>query len=357
MECLIGLHHGVGKNNQFQPEKLRIFHRSESIIIYEDLLKQHALFCRHVNVNRDFYEHITPGTHLFGRFTLISVIAASDSCGIFKVLSTWGETKGRTLALKITSIDSLTNSTARAKDAADSIMREIHLLSKIRSKHVVEAIDWFQDDFFLAYSMEYMGRGCIESLLYDLYERPMTDALPLLSAVAEGLSDIHQAGVVHRDIKPQNILIADSGVIKIADFGIAERLLGRRKPISEQITGTIDFVSPEYIKDGIYDYRSDIYAWGILSYLALTGHVPFEDQSVVDALARKASENPISPHFHRPELPPILERTIMKAIARKPEQRFQTMDEVLEALTEVKRYFAQAIHVPQVSRSGINAAA
>jgi len=308
-------------------------------------------------VNKDFYEHIPPGTHLFGRFSLISVIAASDTCGVFKVLSTWGETKGRTLALKITSIDSLTNNSANARLAADSIMREIHLLSKIRSKHVVEAIDWFQDDCFLAYSMEYMGRGCIESLLLDLFEQPMIEALPLLSSVAKGLSDIHQAGVVHRDIKPQNILIAESGEIKIADFGIAERLLGKRKAVCEQITGTIDFVSPEYIKDGIYDHRSDIYAWGILSYLALTGHVPFEDQSVVDALARKASENPISPHFYRPELPPILERTIMKAIARKPEQRFQSMHEVLEALTEVHQYFTRTSNLPPRSRTLINEAA
>jgi serine/threonine protein kinase len=287
-------------------------------------------------VNKDFYENIPVGTHLFGRFTLLDVIAASDQCGVFKVLSTWGETKGSVLALKITSLESSTLENTSTNQAEELILKEIHLLSKIKSKKVVQAIDWFKDDLFLAYSMEYMANGSIENVLSFIYQRPVIEALPLLRSVAEGLFDIHHAGIIHRDIKPQNILISDSHQIKIADFGIAERMLGQRKVISEQITGTIDFVSPEYIKDGVYDYRSDIYAWGILSYLAVTGHVPFEDESVVDALSRKASEDPISPHFFRREIPVPLEQAILKAIARNPDDRFQSMDEVLVALQKVE---------------------
>ena len=299
-------------------------------------LKQSTMFCGVVDrVNKEFYENIPLGTHLFGRFSLLEVIAASDLCGVYKVLSTWGESKGKVLALKITSIDrstALEEGSTPGTRSEELILKEIHLISKVKSNRVVQAFDWFQDDLFLAYSMEYMAHGSIESVLSYLYQCPIQEALPLLTAVAEGLSDIHRVGIIHRDIKPQNILISDKGEVKIGDFGIAERMTSKRKNDSQQITGTIDFVSPEYIKNGRYDHRSDIYAWGILSYLALTGHVPFEDESVVDALSRKASEDPISPRHFRSEISHELDSIILKAIARDPEDRFDSMDDIVSAL-------------------------
>lgn len=277
-------------------------------------------------MNRDFYLNIPKGTKLFGRFALVDVISASDSSAIYKVEGTWGEHRGQTLALKVTSIGT------ENEVSEDQINREIKVLSKLDSEHIIKAFDWFQDDEFLAYSMEYVDGGTLESYCLNSYKQPVDWAISLLAQVAIGLRDIHQAGIIHRDIKPQNILISKDGIVKIADFGISVRANSRRKLTSEQLTGTVDYVSPEYIRHGIYNVRSDIYALGTLGYQLLTGHVPFEDESIVDALARKASQEALTPRKFRLDIPKYLESIILKCIKLDPNDRYQSIDEILYAI-------------------------
>ena len=284
-------------------------------------------------MNKDFFEHIPLGTSLFGRFQLLEVIAAGETSGIYKVLSTWGSTRGTELALKITNVES-SHTGKGSVDTESQLIKEIRLLSKIKSPNIVQAYDWFKDDLFLAYSMEYMERGSIEPLLRNSCNQSIQSALDILVPVALGLYDIHQAGIIHRDIKPQNILVNGAGQIKIADFGIAERNQPFLTKLNDPITGTIDFVSPEYVRDGSYDQRSDIYAWGTLCFLALTGHVPFEDESIVDALAKKASLNPPSVRQYRQDIPDYLFDICMKSIALNPADRFQSMSELLYVLNQ-----------------------
>ena len=277
-------------------------------------------------MNKIFFENVPLGTHLFGRFILREVIATNDSCGIFKVLSTWGETRGQILALKVMSA----GSHAAASEA--QLIQEIRLLAKLNSPHVVRAYDWFKDDNFIAYSMEYLGGGCLERKLLSAHKHSLTDIIELIEPIALGLQDIHRVGIIHRDIKPQNILLSVEGRIKIADFGIAVRKNTAYKELDNQINGTVDFLSPETILDGTYDQRSDIYAWGTLAYLALTGRLPFEDPSIVEAMTRKASIDPASPREHRLDIPEWLEKVVLSAIARNPENRFQTTEELLYSL-------------------------
>lgn len=277
-------------------------------------------------MNKEFFDNIPIGSHLFGRFTLLSVISSCDSSAVYKCVSTWGETRGRFVALKVTVSD------AQAASMQEQLIKEIKILSKIVHPNIIQAFDWFQDDSFLAYSMEYVEGGTLDTILENSSGRSVQWSLNLLSQLAGALHEIHRAGIIHRDIKPQNILVTANNELKVADFGIAVRLHSKRKDNTEQITGTIDFVSPEYIKNGIFDQRSDIYAWGVIAYLMLTGHVPFEDESIVDALAKKVTQDPPSPQNYRSHISNELSALILKALARNPKDRFQTCDELIEAL-------------------------
>lgn len=280
-------------------------------------------------VNKEFYENIPVGTQLFGRFLLERLVCASDSGAVYRCITTWGKHKGKSVALKVTT------SEPDFGPNQEQLIREIKLLSEISHPNIVKAFDWFQDSTFTAYSMEYIEGGTLEELLEASPDRSVAWSLDLLTQLALGLQAIHSHGIVHRDIKPQNLLVTKSGQLKIADFGISVQARAKDKPDANQITGTIDFVSPEYIRHGAYDARSDIYAWGVLAYLMLTGHVPFEDESIVDALTRKATEDPVSPRVYRADIPEKLGHIILKSLARQPNQRFQTVTELLAALSSL----------------------
>jgi serine/threonine protein kinase len=278
-------------------------------------------------VNIDFYRNIPKDTLLFGRFKLLDVISASDSSAIYKVQSTWGELRDQILVLKVTHI------AQQDKLIEDQILREIKVLSRLNSKYIIKAFDWFRDDEFLAYSMEYVDGGTLESICLNPQGNKFEFALNILTQTAIGLRDIHNAGIIHRDIKPQNILISKTGEIKIADFGISVRSSSKKPISSEQITGTVDYVSPEYIRDGIYDLRSDIYALGTLAFQLFTGHVPFEDESIVDALARKASQEAIKLSNFNKNVPQYIVDIVAKCLKLNPEHRFQSVDEIIYALS------------------------
>lgn len=277
-------------------------------------------------MNKEFYENISIGTNLFGRFLLLDIISSSDTGAVYKCQATWGEHRGKIVALKVT------ESRNNPAYTQEQLIREIKILSKITHPNIIQAYDWFEDEIFLAYSMEYVEGGTLDRILQHSPEFSISWSVNLLSQLALGLREIHRHGIIHRDIKPQNLLVTANNQLKIADFGIAVRRNSSKSEDTEQITGTIDFVSPEYIRSGTYDHRSDIYAWGVLAYLMLTGHVPFEDASIVDALTRKATEDPISPRSHRLDIPESLCHLILHALTRNPEDRIQSCDELLSSL-------------------------
>lgn len=277
-------------------------------------------------MNKEFYENIPIGSNLFGRFILLEVIAANESSGIYKCKCNWGEQRGQIIALKVSS------SSPENFIIEHQLIKEIQTISSLNSDNIIKAYDWFRDESFIAYSMEYVDGGTLEDLINKSHDNSIAWCIAVASQVATGLKDIHTAGIVHRDIKPQNILVSKHGKIKIADFGISTL---QRTKIKEEnnITGTVDFLSPEQISTGKCDIRSDIYAWGTLFFYLLTGVVPFADESIIEALARKVNEDAIKVKFIRSDVPQYLSDIIAVCLARDPNHRFQSMNNVLHALS------------------------
>lgn len=239
----------------------------------------------------------------------------------------WGDIKGKIVAVKLLS--------QRAPaHLIDQLKNEIKVLEKCNHPNVIRIYDWFEDGEFVGYAMEYAPYGTLEDFIERNGIVSIHESLIVLKQLALGIHEIHSQGYIHRDLKPQNVFLTKEGTIKVGDLGIALHQSHAAKISIDEITGTVDFLSPEYVSKGICDVRADIYAWGSIAYLFLTGMLPFKEESIIETLLKKASTDPIYISSFREDIPHDVSRLIMRAIARDPETRFQSTFEVIRDIDE-----------------------
>jgi eukaryotic-like serine/threonine-protein kinase len=157
-------------------------------------------------------------------------------------------------------------------------------------------------------------------------------ASEIAQAVARALSSAHEAGLVHRDIKPGNIMLTRDGEVKVMDFGIARTSTGDTLTQTAAVLGTASYLSPEQAQGTAVDARSDIYSLGCVLYEMLTGRPPFTGDSPVAIAYKHVREDPVHPSNLNPDVPPSLDAVVMKAMAKNPENRYQTADELRQDL-------------------------
>lgn len=151
--------------------------------------------------------------------------------------------------------------------------------------------------------------------------------------IAGGIQAAHEHGIVHRDIKPQNIIVSDSGKIKVTDFGIAKAATG--DTIASSTMGSVRYLSPEQARGGYSDARSDIYSLGITMYEMATGKVPFDGENTVAIALMHLRDEIVPPRNYFPDIPVSLENIILKCTRKKPEERYQTAEELIADLKQV----------------------
>lgn len=180
--------------------------------------------------------------------------------------------------------------------------------------------------------MDYVPTGTLGDLMRN---GPMSpdQAVTLTAQIADALDYVHRRGIVHRDMKPTNVLMDEDGRPLLADFGIAQAMVsGPRLTQTGSAVGTPEYMSPEQGQGARVDGRSDIYSLGIILYQMLTGKVPFAADTPMATLYQVVHQPPVSPRQVNPSIPPYLESIILKAIAKRPEDRFQTGGEMAESL-------------------------
>lgn len=229
-------------------------------------------------------------------------------------------------------------------DDLERFKRELLVAYRVSHPNVVRCFDLVLTPNLIAFTMEYLGGGNLADQLSRLGPLPVDKVVDILAAACSGLAAIHQAGIIHRDLKPANILMTAEGNIKITDFGIARMASsGRMSP--RGILGTVEYVSPEYCKSGDVDCRSDLYSLGVIAYELLSGRVPFRGEAPAQTICMKIDRDALPIQNYRRECPDVLAEIVHKALARRPEQRYQSADEMYAALRALQRRFHRDKHL------------
>jgi serine/threonine-protein kinase len=249
----------------------------------------------------------------------------------------------RRVALKVI-LDS--DKPEEVKESAARLLREARAAASLTHPNIVGVFDVGEIDGRVYLAMEYVVGKTMRELMRDdsiAWQR----RLRWLVEVARALGAAHREGLVHRDIKPENVMVRDDGLVKVLDFGIARRTAaGIVDPTgkTEQahihtltgkglVIGTPMYMAPEQLKGGEPDVRTDQFSWGVMSYEVLAGERPWPEKSdLLAAVATILTEEPTSIRKHAPDLPPAVESAVARTLARNPDDRFESMDEIAELL-------------------------
>ncbi len=284
--------------------------------------------------------HSAEGPLLKNRYRLGRVLGRGGMCIVYQA---WDTRLERNVAVK--RLEPSLNEDPRTRARFD---REGRALAQLSHPNLVTLIDRGSTDTEEYLVFEYVEGRSLKELTRE-GPLPIADVGSIAGQVAEGLAAAHSAGIVHRDVKPQNILIDRQGHAKVTDFGIATGPDWTRVTRAGSIIGSARYMSPEQIRSKPVDARSDIYSLGVVVYEMLAGHPPFDGTNMPEIARQHLNLSPPPLSELRPDLPPGLERVVMRCLEKLPEDRFVSMDELLGALVGLGLYAPQ--HAPEVATS------
>ncbi|MFB8385977.1 Stk1 family PASTA domain-containing Ser/Thr kinase [Microbacterium sp. NPDC055910] len=226
-------------------------------------------------------------------------------------------------------------------------IQEARAAARLADPHVVNVFDQGQDGDMAYLVMEYLPGITLRELIREQRRLTVPQAITIMDAVLSGLAAAHRAGIVHRDVKPENVLLAEDGRVKIGDFGLA-RATTANTASGAQLLGTIAYLAPELVTRGTADARSDIYALGIVLYELLTGEQPYKGEQPMQIAYQHATDSVPRPSVKNPGVPEPLDELVLWATAREPDDRPVDASEMLDRLREIERELGIS---PQVARA------
>ena len=263
-----------------------------------------------------------------GRYEIIEELGAG---GMGKVYRVFDKKLQEEVALKLVRPE-----IGADRKTIERFHNEIKIARRIRHKNVCGMFDLQEEGQILYITMEYVRGEDLRSLIRRTKVLAAGTAVSIARQVAEGLREAHSLGVVHRDLKPGNIMIDKDGNAKIMDFGIARSLLGAGITAEGSIIGSLVYMSPEEVVGKEADQKADIYALGIILFEMVIGRVPFEGDTPFSIANKHKSEPPPIPKKMNPQIPDSLNRIILRCLEKDKEKRYQTADELLADLAGVE---------------------
>jgi serine/threonine-protein kinase len=254
------------------------------------------------------------------------VIAHLGSGGMAEVYCATDLQLGRKVALKV-----LHERFAADEEFVERFKREASSAAGLQHQHLVAVYDRGEWDGTSYIAMEYVAGKTLKQIVTEEGPLPPDRAADLTVQILRAARFAHRRGVIHRDFKPQNVIVDDEGRAKVTDFGIA-RAGASDMTQTGSIMGTAQYLSPEQAQGHAVNARSDLYSIGIILYELLTGKVPFEADSAVTIALKQVSEAPVAPSAINPAVTPELESVVLRALMKDPQERFADADEFIAAL-------------------------
>ena len=251
--------------------------------------------------------------------------------GMAEVWCVEDEVLGRRVALKL-----LGGRFTSDPEFRERFRREAQAAAGLTHPNIVSIFDRSEWDGQPYIAMELVDGRTLKELVTERGPLDPSIAVNLTEQVLRALGYAHKRGIVHRDVKPQNVIIDAEGQAKVADFGIA-RAGHSEMTETGAIVGTVAYLSPEQAQGQPVDRRSDLYSAGVVLYELLTGRVPFEGEAAVSVALKHVSERPVPPGQLHPGISPALEAVVMRAMEKDPARRFQSAEEFIAALENARR--------------------
>lgn len=268
---------------------------------------------------------IKPDT-IIGKVRVDALIGEGVSSEVYRCYYT---DNGRPVALKLIKPKVLLDPHLRER-----VRREIEVLVKFQFGHpnIIRLFEKIEHPEYSGYLMEYLENGSLEQLLTRSHTLEIAHVLTVLSDVTNGLTQLHKNGVIHRDLKPANLLFDKGMRAKITDFGTSYRNSAAPLTRKGDLVGTIAYSAPEYMREGKFDERSDLFAVGVIAYELITGQNPYGETNLLKHIQFKTESSPPAPHIVKPTCPLNLSNFVMKALEIDPANRFQASKEMFQAL-------------------------
>jgi len=203
--------------------------------------------------------------------------------------------------------------------------REAQAVASLSHPNIVNIYDVGQDKDIHYLVMEYIKGKTLKELITERAPLPLNEVIDIVKQICDALEHAHENSIVHRDIKPHNIIITRGGRVKVTDFGIARAVSTATVTHTRGIIGSVHYFSPEQAKGEITDEKSDIYSLGIVLYEMVTGKLPFEGESPISVALMHIQNKPVPPSVHNPGLTENIEKIILKAISKNPSDRYENV--------------------------------
>lgn len=262
------------------------------------------------------------GESIGRRYRILELLGNGVHGTVYKVLDTRLQ---RLVGLKL--LDSAPNAEARQI----FLLKAVALL-QLKHPNILEVYDADQAEAFVYQTFEYVEGRTLGQIMADAKPLDPAYAIEIVRQVGAGLEYAHLHGVIHRDVKPSNILISNDGRVLLADFGLAITPGAPTLTQTGTIAGTPAYMSPEQVLGKPVDARSDIFSLGVVFYELLTGRKPFSADSTAKLFSKIVEEEPASPRQIDPSVPASINEIVLKSLAKEPGQRFQTADHFLRTL-------------------------
>ena len=269
------------------------------------------------------------GMILGDRYELLEKVGEGGMSEVFKAKC---NKLNRFVAVKI-----LKKEFSNNEEISEKFKREATAIANLSDTNIVNVLDVGSQNDINYIVMEYINGKTLKEVIQYSGKLSYSTAIKIGLQIAKALECAHKNNIIHRDIKPQNILVTEGGEIKVTDFGIAKSTDSSTITNTTSIIGSAHYLSPEQAKGTYIDFRTDLYSLGIVLYEMVTGKLPFEGESPVTVALKHLQEEPVSPKSLNPAIPDSLNKLILKAMEKTPIKRYQSAKEVIQDLQKIQQ--------------------